>query len=202
MADVAMPVFSSLPADSFQPWLIRIALPKMAAAAAASDSMAIAPLELKAELSVFARLSTKVVFKSEKGGQLIQYNVDVLLINGNTLTYQLFKHSVMKNMDASKSPMSAAGPAVAEATRSCHLVAQGSVGRDGTKVTLEGEGALAMELVQDGHLKCTQEPGVFCRLGRQYSMELQGCDKLSWTSKDGASKGESVCALAECSDLL
>eukprot|EP00413_Alexandrium_margalefii_P039762 CAMPEP_0204593166 /NCGR_PEP_ID=MMETSP0661-20131031/51350_1 /ASSEMBLY_ACC=CAM_ASM_000606 /TAXON_ID=109239 /ORGANISM="Alexandrium margalefi, Strain AMGDE01CS-322" /LENGTH=201 /DNA_ID=CAMNT_0051603453 /DNA_START=90 /DNA_END=695 /DNA_ORIENTATION=+ len=201
MADIAMPTLTSVVADSFQPMLIRIAAPKMSAAPT-SDSTAIAPVELKAEMGVFAHLESKEIYKSDKGGKLVQFNVDVLLINGNQLTYQLFKHSVMKNMDSSKPSMSAAGPAVGEATRSCHLVASGSVSKDGAKVKLEGDKEMTFELVQDGHLKISGEPGIFCRLGRQYSMELQNCDKLSWIEKDGAAKGTTVCALAECAGLI
>uniref|UniRef100_A0A7S4RY79 Uncharacterized protein n=1 Tax=Alexandrium monilatum TaxID=311494 RepID=A0A7S4RY79_9DINO len=199
MADVAMPPLCAVPADSFHPWLIRITAPKISGRT--SDSTALAPVELKEEIAVFARLSTKDVFTSEKGGKLVKYDVDVLLIDGMKLKYQLFKHSVMKNMDTSKSSMSAAGAAVAEATRSCHLLTQGSVGKDGTKITLEGTD-MTMDAVQGGHLKCSKEPGVFCRLGRQYSVELQGCDKLSWTAKEGVTKDTTLCALSDCADLL
>eukprot|EP00415_Alexandrium_ostenfeldii_P000803 UN0803 len=201
MADVAMPNICSLPADSLMPWVIRIALPKMSAQTT-SDSTAIAAVELPAVMSVYARLGMKEIFTSEKGGKLVQYNVDVLLIDGTQMTYQLFKHTVMKNMDSSKSSMSAAGPAVAEATRSCHLVSQGSVGKSGTKITLEGPADMELDLVADAHLKCSKEAGVFCRLGRQFSIDVQGCDRTSWTSKDGPSKDAFICALQECSGLL
>mmetsp|Transcript_35099 Transcript_35099/g.70952 ORF Transcript_35099/g.70952 Transcript_35099/m.70952 type:complete len:175 (-) Transcript_35099:119-643(-) len=174
----------------------------MAASAATSDSTAIKTVELPTEISVYAKLSTQEIYKTDKGGKLVKFNVDVLLLDGGKLTYQLFKHSVMKNMDSSKSPMSAAGGAVAEATRQCFLVTQGSVGKSGSKITLEGPSEMELDLVQDAHLKCSKEPGIFCRLGRQYSMELQGCDKMTWTSKEGPTKDECLCALADCANLL
>lgn len=204
MVDVAIPPMIATPVGSVTPWLIRMPLPKIKAEGEENK----AP-EIPAEAGVYVKMTTKDVFKAEKGGKLVKFCYDVLLLDGQKMQFQQFKYSMLKNMDSGKNPMSFAGNGTAQATRACNFVQAGAVSVDGTKVTLHGTEAETYELVGSGHLKISKQEQrnawneVYCRIGKQHSVEVQSCDKLTWVGKEGvAPDGVTVCALQDCASIV